>query len=424
MKNVIDALQERGFIEQTTSPDLRAAVQKPIRVYIGFDPTADSLHLGNLMGIMALSWFQKFGHTVYAVVGGATGRIGDPSGKSAERPLLSDEALASHVESLSKFLRRILDCSHASKPIVLNNNDWLGKFSLVDFLRDVGKHFRIGPMLAKDSVRSRVESEEGMSFTEFSYQILQGYDFYYLNQHNKVVLQMGGSDQWGNITAGIEFNRKLKGDPIYGLTFPLLTRSDGKKFGKTEEGAVWLSKEKLSPYQFYQYLIRVPDADVIRLLKMLTFLDISEIDGMEESMGSSAYVANSVQKKLAEEVTRFVHGEEGLQAALKVTAGMAPGASEAQLSAQMLQEIASEMPNVALPHSEVVGQKFIDLAVIAKLVPSKAEGRRLIENGGAYLNNERVSDVAFCIEAKDLIDGNYLLLSAGKKKRILVKVEN
>lgn len=417
MHNVIDALIERGFVDQMTHQELRDRVNKPIKVYVGFDPTAESLHLGNLVGIMGLAWFQKFGHTPFVILGGATGLIGDPSGKSAERNLLDADTLAHNVRCLESFFKKILHFPAGPRPVILNNNDWLGKFSLVDFLRDVGKHFRIGPMMAKEMVRARLQSEEGMSFTEFSYQILQGYDFYYLCREHGVTLQMGGSDQWGNITAGTEFNRKVGGETIYGLTFPLLTRSDGKKFGKTEEGAIWLSSEKLSPYQFYQYLFSIPDADVIRLLKMLTFLDLAEVRKIEAGM----HVPNSAQRRLAEEVTRFVHGEEGLQAALKVTEGIAPG-SEAKLSGAVLKQLADDMPNTELSLNEVVGQKYVDLAVRVGLVPSKSEGTRLIKNGGAYLNNERVADPAMAISSADLIDGSYLLFSAGKKKRMLISV--
>lgn len=423
MKNVIDALVARGFVDQMTSSDLREAVKKSIGVYHGIDPTADSLHLGNLVGIMALAWFQKFGHQVYALIGGATGRIGDPSGKSTERPLLTEQALEYNVEALTSFCRKILAFPNGPRPIVLNNFSWLGSFSLIDFLRDVGKHFRMGPMLAKESVRTRIQSDDGMSFTEFSYQLLQGYDFHYLAEKHGICLQLGGSDQWGNITAGIEFHRKLKGEPIYGLTYPLLTRSDGKKFGKSEEGAIWLSSEKLSAYQFYQHLVRMPDADIIRLLKMLTFLELEEIEHIELSMKSPAYEPNTAQKVFAEAVTLFVHGEEGLQAALRVTKGMAPGALSADLSAEGLREIASDMPKVRFHRKDVIGQKWIDLAVQATLVPSKAEGRRLVENGGAYLNNQRIEDAAQIVHAKDLIGDQYLLLSAGKKKRILIELE-
>jgi tyrosyl-tRNA synthetase len=409
MKNVIDILTERGLIDQMTSPELKEHARHPIKVYIGFDPTAESLHLGNLVAIVALSWFQKCGHTPYALIGGATGRVGDPSGKSIERPQLSEAELKHNVLKLTQFLEKVL-----TAPVVVNNEDWLSKFTLIDFLQDVGRFFRVGPMLAKESVRARLQSEEGLSFTEFSYQLLQGYDFHYLNQKFGVTLQMGGSDQWGNITAGTEFNRKLKGAPLFGLTFPLLTRSDGKKFGKSEEGAIWLSKEMLSPYKFYQHLYGIPDADVVRLLKMLTFLDLAEIDSIERGMANSP---NSAQKRLAEEVTRFIHGEEGLAAALNATAG-----SMGELSADTLREIQADMPHVSLALEDVLGKKFVDLALEVGLIPSKGEGVRLIKNGGAYLNNEKIEDPSFQIEKVHLIDGRYLLLGSGKKKKILIEI--
>lgn len=414
MKNVVTTLLERGFIDQMTSEDLVKHASKPLHVYIGFDPTADSLHLGNLVGIIALAWFQKYGHTPVAILGGATGLIGDPSGKSLERPLLDEKTLAFNVGRLESFFHKILPHSK-----ILNNQQWLGKMSLIEFLRDVGKHFRIGPMLAKESVRTRVQSEEGMSFTEFSYQTLQGYDFYYLNQHHGVSLQMGGSDQWGNITAGIELNRKFGGNPIYGLTFPLITRSDGKKFGKSEEGAIWLAEDRLSSYHLYQYLFRIPDADVIRLLKMLTFLDLAEIQKIEHQMQQSDYVPNTAQKRLAEEVVLFVHGKEGVDSALRATEGMSPG-SKAQLSGAVLKDLAQDMPNTTLSRSEVVGQKFSDLATRLEMTPSKSEASRLIKNGGAYLNNERITDVSFIIEDSHLIDETYIVLSTGKKNKMLV----
>jgi len=421
MKNVIEVLEERGFIDALTSGELKQKAQASLKVYVGFDPTADSLHLGNLVGIIGLAWFQKYGHTPYVILGGATGRIGDPSGKSVERNLLDDATLDHNVQSIGKFFNKILDFKQGPKPVILNNNDWFGKFSLVDFLRDVAKHFRVGQMVAKESVRARLQSEEGISFTEFSYQILQAYDFYHLNLHHGVTVQMGGSDQWGNITAGTELNRKLGGETLFGITFPLITRSDGKKFGKSEEGAIWLSPEKLSPFQFYQYLVRMPDADVIRLMKMLTFMPLDEIRAIEEGMSSSGYEANSAQKRLAEEVTRFVHGEEGLQTALRVTEGVAPG-SEAVLSGAVLEELSKDMPNATLSRSDVIGKKFSDVAVAIGLLPSKSEAARLIKNGGAYLNNERIEDPAFLLREENAIDNTFFLFSAGKKKRILLRI--
>lgn len=415
MNNVIACLQERGFIEALTSEELEQAADKPLKVYCGFDPTAESLHLGNLVGIMGLAWFHKFGHTPYVILGGATARIGDPSGKSIERPVLAEEELDRNVRSLRAFFEKLFP-----NAVILDNADWYKPFTLIQFLRDVGRHFRVGQMIAKESVKARLQSEEGISFTEFSYQILQGYDFHYLNREHGVSVEIGGSDQWGNITAGTELNRKLKGPQLFGLTFPLLTRSDGKKFGKSEEGAIWLSAEKLTPYQFFQYLFRIPDADVIRLLKMLTFLPLEEIAKIEKEMNEAFYVPNSAQLKLASEVTRFVHGEEGLQAALKVTQGMGPG-SDAVLNAEVLAELARDMPNAEMSKGEVIGQKYVDLMVKTGLLPSKGECIRLIKNGGAYLNNERISDPALILTETHLVEAKYLILSAGKKKRLLLK---
>ncbi|CCB88674.1 tyrosine--tRNA ligase [Simkania negevensis] len=422
METVIDALEKRGFIDAISSDELRERVKQPLKLYIGFDPTANSLHLGNLVGIIALAWFQKYGHTPVILLGGGTGKIGDPSGKDTERPLLDENVLKANVEGIRKQFERCLDFSHpTAPPMMVNNDDWLSSYSLIEFLRDVGKHFRLGPMLGKDSVRSRLNSEEGMSFTEFSYQVLQGYDFYHLYKENSICLQMGGSDQWGNITAGIELTRKLIGESVFGMTYPLLTRSDGKKFGKSEEGAIWLDPEKTSPYQFYQHLIRVADADVTKLMRMLTFIDVREIEAFEAEIASGEFIPFAAQKRLAEEVTRFVHGEEGVQIALRVTAAIAPG-SNASLDPEILEEIARDMPHVALDVSEVLDQKYTDVITKAGFVTSKSEAARLIQNGGAYLNNEKVEDPAFTITKKHLIGNKYVMLGSGKKKKMLIKI--
>ncbi len=423
MSNVIQCLQERGLIEAMTSEEIVKLTEKPIKVYVGFDPTADSLHIGNLVGIVVLRWFQKFGHTPVVVLGGATGRIGDPSGKSMERPLLDQSAISYNVTRIRTHFETVLDFFHASaKPIVFNNDRWFSQFNLIDFLRDIGKHFRVGTMLAKESVRSRLDSEEGISFTELSYQLLQAYDFYYLYKEMGVHMQMGGSDQWGNITAGTDLIRKLLGKTAYGLTFPLLTRSDGKKFGKTEEGAIWLAADRCSPYQFYQYFIRIPDADVIKMMRMLTFMSLHEIVTYEKMFDSKEYVPNQAQKKLAEEMTRLIHGEEGLATAIKVTQSAAPG-SKAALDGDAFAEIAKDMPSVALRKGEVIGLKFIDLLVKAGLATSKGEALRLIQNGGAYLNNERIEDSSLCIGDQALVGGEYLLVGSGKKKKVLIKID-
>lgn len=421
MDHVLDCLQARGLVDAVTAEGLYERLHKPIRLYLGFDPTADSLHLGHLTGMMVMAWFQKFGHTPVVILGGATGRIGDPSGKSIERPLLSEEEIASNVESLRLQFARVLDFHHASSPAkILDNYSWFGQYSLLHFLRDIGRHFRVGAMLGKESVRARIESEEGISFTEFSYQLLQAYDFYYLQTHENVELQLGGSDQWGNITAGLDLIRKLVGKQAYGFTFPLLTRSDGKKFGKTEGGAVWLDENKLSPYQFYQYLVRLPDADVIRLMKMLTFMELDEIASYEADMQKPEYIPNTAQKRLAEEVTRLVHGEENLLRAQKATEGAAPG-SDAVLDVKVLEAIAQDLPNLELPVTSVVGQKLLELVVLAGLLPSKSESQRMMQNGGIYLNNRKETDVQRRLSADDLIGQKYLLVAAGKKKKALIR---
>ena len=424
MANVIDVLQERGFIEAMTSEELREMANKPFRVYCGFDPTGDSLHIGHMVALMGLAWFQRFGHTPVAIIGGATGMIGDPSGKSTERQLLTEDIISSNMQGIRKNLETLLDFSkQTTTPMILNNLDWFKDFSFIGFLRDVGKYFRIGPMLAKDSVKQRMNSEEGMSFTEFSYQLLQGYDFLHLSDHYNVSVQIGGSDQWGNITAGTDLIRKVRGTPAFGITFPLLTRSDGQKFGKSEKGAVWLSPEKFSPYEFYQYFIRVPDADVLKLMRLLTFIDMAEIRGYEELMQRSDYVPNTVQKRLAEEITRMVHGEEGLKTALRVTEGAAPG-SDTMLDVETLESIAQDMPSQLLFQNDVIGQKVVDIMVKVGLQPSKGEARRLIRNGGVYLNNAKVGDENATILVNDLIGGRLLLLATGKKNKVLVRIEN
>lgn len=420
MDNVIDVLRERGFIDAETSPDLRQMTEKPIKVYCGFDPTADSLHLGNFVGIMGLAWFQRMGHTPVALVGGATGMIGDPSGKSAERQFLTAENIATNLQGIRKDLEKILH-QGPTPPVFVNNLDWYKNFSIIDFLRDVGKFFRVGPMLAKDSVKKRLESEEGMSFTEFSYQVLQGYDFLHLYQDHQVVLQIGGSDQWGNITAGVEVVRKVLAKSVFGLTFPLLLKSDGQKFGKSEKGAVWLSPDKLSPYEFYQFLFRTADSDVIRCLKVLTFLPMDEIRALEAQMKNADYVPNTLQKRLAEEVTRIVHGEEALQTALKVTKSAAPGLNTV-LNADELEIISKDMPSSELARSEVEGLSLVDLLVKTELLKSKSEARRMLENGGIYLNNEKIIDNARVISPNDLLGGRLLLLAVGKKNKKIIRI--
>lgn len=420
MRNVVDVLKERGFIDAMTSEDIRSMAEKPLKVYCGFDPTADSLHVGNMVAIMGLAWFQRCGHTPVVIVGGATGMIGDPSGRSSERQLLDSQAIEKNLSGIKKNLEKILDYSE-NKPIFLNNYDWFEKFSFIEFLRDVGKNFRIGPMLAKDSVRSRFNTEEGMSFTEFSYQVLQGYDFLHLFREYGVTIQLGGSDQWGNITAGSDLIKKVLGKSAYGITFPLLTRSDGQKFGKSEKGAIWLSPERLSPYEFYQYIFRTADADVITLMRLLTFMDMSEVRKYEQMMKDPKYAPNTAQKRLAEEVTSIVHGEEGLKTALRVTEGAAPG-STTTLDAQTLETLSGDMPSHTLSKNEILNEKLIDLMVKVGLQSSKGEARKLIRNGGVYVNNLQVQDENYALSQDQLIDGRLILLAVGKKNKLLIRV--
>ncbi|MEC7839311.1 MAG: tyrosine--tRNA ligase [Chlamydiota bacterium] len=422
MANVIDVLRERGFIDSVTNEEIRNLSDAPLSVYCGFDPTSDSLHLGNLVSIMGLAWFQRCGHTPVAIVGGATGMIGDPSGKSHERNLLDEDALKVNLAGITENLKTILDFDAENKPVILNNYDWYKNFPMIDFLRSVGKHFRIGTMLAKDSVKGRFESEEGMSFTEFSYQLLQGYDFLHLYREHGVTVQLGGSDQWGNITAGTDLVRKVTGDSVSGVTFPLLTRSDGKKFGKSEKGAIWLSSDKLSPYEFYQYLIRITDEDVIKLMRMLTFMEMDEIRHYEKLMQEASYIPNTAQKRLAEEVTRLVHGEEGLSRAVKATKGAAPG-SDTKLDAETLEMIASDMPSKNLQKDDVIGSTVVEVIVKAEIQPSKGAAKRMVEGGGVYLNNKKVADVRTSIEEADLIEGRLLLLAVGKKNKVLIRLQ-
>jgi len=416
MRDVIDFLDKRGCISNVTDKGLRRHATSPLKAYVGFDPTADSLHLGNLFGIVILDWLQRFGHTPVLMLGGATGRIGDPSGKDAERPLLSRESIEKNMEGLREQFRAYL-----GEPIILNNDEWLGRCQLIDFLRDVGKYFRVGTMLGKESVRSRMQSEGGVSYTEFSYQLLQGYDFYYLYTRKGVTLQIGGHDQWGNIVSGIELTRKCCGKTLYGLTHPMMLRHDGTKFGKSEGGAIWLDPKKTSPYQFYQYLMCVVDAGVIPLLRMLTFIDQEEIEAFTRGFRSGSFTPHAAQRRLAEEVTEYVHGREGLRLALKVTEVIAPG-SKAVLDLPVLEEVAKDMPNVSLPLRRVLNQKYVDLGVISGLFTSKGEGVRMVKNGGAYLNNIRVEDPLLQIDSGRVIGGKYLLLGVGKKKKLLVKI--
>ena len=435
-KNVVETLRERGLIQDVTSPELETlSSTQSLKVYCGFDPTAESLHLGNLLGIIVLAWFQRHGHTPVALLGGATGRVGDPSGKSAERPVMSEETIEKNTRGIEATLRGLLAADKADvtgrgelkMPEIVNNLDWFGGMGLLTFLRDVGKYARVGTMISKESVKKRMESESGISYTEFTYQLLQGYDFVHLSKEMGIQVQVGGSDQWGNILAGTELARKMSGvedddeakPSTFGLTFPLLLKADGTKFGKSESGALWLTASMLSPYKFYQHLLQTADSDVVKFIKMLTFLPIEEVERIEREMGETGYVPNTAQKVLAAEVTRFVHGEDGLRQALSATEALAPG-SQTKLSGEALEAAAGDCPTASV--GDIVGMQLPDVMVQVGMQPTKAAVRRMIKGGGVRINNEKVEDELYEIKAEDVIDGKFVLLAAGKKNKMLIEV--
>jgi len=421
MTNVIDILRARGLLDDLTSPEAHRAVESPVTVYAGFDPSSDSLQAGNVVTIMALAHFQRCGHRVVALVGGATGMIGDPSGKSSERSLLSAEQVERNVPGIRENLSRFLDFDDPAAPAtIVNNHDWLGRFTFIEFLRAVGKHFRMGAMLGKESVRARLNSEAGMSFTEFSYQLLQAYDFLHLYDERGCTVQIGGSDQWGNITAGIDLIRKLRNAEAYGVTMPLVCDSAGQKFGKSEGNAVYLDRRKTSCYSFYQFFVRTADADAVRFLKIFTFLPLEEIAELEK-LTLAAPEKRAAQKKLAEEVTRAVHGAAGLQEAQRASAALF-GESMEGLQAGELLEVFADVASTELPRDQVERASVVDLAAACGLCKSKSDARRLVEKGGLYLNNRRVAGLDTAVTAPDLIDGRLLVLRSGKKTFHLVKV--
>jgi len=421
VNNVVEILKARGLFEDASAPDVEKKVATPVTVYAGFDPTSSSLQVGNFVTIMVLAHFQRCGHKVIGLVGGATGMIGDPSGKSEERNLLTREQVEANLEGIRENLSRFLDFKHPTAPArLVNNMDWIGKFSYVDFLRDVGKHFRMGIMLSKESVKKRLEGDAGMSYTEFSYQLLQAYDFLHLYDTAGCTVQVGGSDQWGNITAGTDLVRKLRGAEAYGITFPLVCDSTGAKFGKSAGNAIYLDHRMTSYYDFYQFFFRVADADVIRFLKIFTFLPLEDIAGLAEQVKKEPE-KRAAQTRLAEELTRVVHGEHGLQVARKASSVLF-GESMDGMNAEDLLGVFANVPSIDLPQAKVVGQSFVELAASAGLCKSKSEARRLAEKGGLYVNNRRVEGIDIKVGPSDIVDGRVLVLRSGKKTFHLVKV--
>ncbi|MGV8119430.1 MAG: tyrosine--tRNA ligase [Candidatus Xenobiia bacterium LiM19] len=423
MTPLMDELTWRGFIEQISSPEVDTLFQRGgVTCYAGFDPSSSSLHVGNLLVIMALSHLQRHGHRPIALIGGATGLIGDPSGKSKERNLLTDDEVAFNIEMIKKQLMRFLDFEGlaSQRAALFNNADWLVPYRFVYFLRDVGKHFRIGDMLAKESVRNRMDREEGISFTEFSYMLLQAYDFYHLFDSEKCLVQLGGNDQWGNITAGIELIRRLKGEQAFGLTIPLLVSSTGQKLGKTEEGTVYLDSERTSPYQFYQYWIRSDDRDIIKYLKLFTYLPQEEIQALEESLKARPE-ERAAQKKLAFSLTSLVHGMEAAQSAEKA-ALVLYGEEIKGLSDRDLEAIFADVPSTEKSFSALdEGIKFVELLVETGLTPSKGAARKLITQGGVYVNNRREISPEKVIRREDCASERIAVLRTGKKNYHLVR---
>jgi tyrosyl-tRNA synthetase len=425
MKDIVAELNWRGLLNQTTGEPQLAAylMEEPRSIYIGFDPTADSLHVGHLLQVMMLRRFQRAGHRPIALVGGATGMIGDPSGKSDERNLLSMEVLQSNVAAVQKQLGRFLDFdSGPASALLVNNFEWMGPFGFLEFLRDVGKHASVNTMLGKDSVKSRLErADGGLSYTEFSYMLLQAYDFVHLFDAHGCGVQAGGSDQWGNITAGIDLARRMRSVQLHGLTCPLLVKSDGTKMGKTEGGALWLDPHKTSPYKFYQYWINLADADVGRCLRYLTDLEREAIEEIE-ARHAQAPEKREAQKCLASEVTRLVHGEEGLDSALRAT-GVLFGAEIKSLMDAELAEIFADVPSRELSRDRLRGGGLpvADALLEAGLAKSKAEARRSLAQGGVYLNNRRVEDPETILDLTALASETVMVLRVGKKNYALLR---
>jgi len=416
--NLLEDLQWRGIIyQQTDEEGLKEQLAKGLTsLYCGVDPTADSMHIGHLLPFLTLRRFQNAGHRPIVLVGGATGLIGDPSGKSEERKLQTLDIIGHNVKCLQAQLERIFDFDGTNGAVMVNNYDWAGKMDIVTFLRDYGKHIGVNYMLAKDTIANRLET--GISFTEFTYTILQALDFLHLYEHHDCKLQIGGSDQWGNITTGLELIRKnmQEGAKAYGLTIPLVTKADGTKFGKTESGAVWLDPEKTTPYEFYQFWINTADADVIKYLKFFTFLSKEEIEGLEKSVQEEAHLRNA-QKTLAEEMTKLIHGEAALEQAQKITAALFSGDIK-NLTAGEIKQGFKDVPTYEHTEGEAL---LVDLLVAAGIVSSKRQAREDITNGAVYINGERKQELDYVLAAEDRIEEQFTVIRRGKKKYYLIK---
>ncbi|MFD2869124.1 tyrosine--tRNA ligase [Kurthia populi] len=416
---LIEDLKWRGLLYQQTDEEGMAKLldDEKVALYVGVDPTADSMHIGHIVPILTLRRFQQAGHQPILLVGGATGMIGDPSGRSTERNLLTGEQIEHNVNCIKGQLGRIFDFNNeANGAQLVNNYDWFGNMTTIEFLRDFGKLININYMLGKDTISSRLES--GLSFTEFTYTLIQGMDFNHLYNHHNVRIQVGGSDQWGNITTGLEVIRKTHDEEAkaYGFTIPLVTKADGTKFGKTAGGAVWLDAEKTSPYEFYQFWLNTGDADVVKYLKIFTFLSRETIEALEEKVATEAHLREA-QKTLASEMTKLIHGEEGLEQALKITAALFSGDLKA-LSVEEMKVAFSGVPSVEVAKEDA---NIVDLLVEAKISSSKRQAREDVTNGAISVNGEKVKELDYTVDTKDRLEDAFTIIRRGKKKYFMVK---
>ena len=428
MKNFGEELKWRGMIHDITPGAEEELMKGPAAAYVGIDPTGDSLHIGHLVSVMILKHFQNCGHKPYALVGGATGMIGDPSMKSAERNLLDEETLGHNVECIKAQLGRFLDFDSDSPNAakLVNNYDWMKDYTFINFARDIGKLITVNYMMSKDSVKKRLsrDSSEGMSFTEFSYQLLQGYDFLYLYEHEGVRLQLGGADQWGNITTGTELIRRTLGEQAFALTCPLITKSDGTKFGKTEKGNIWLDPKKTSPYEFYQFWLNVADDDAEKYIKIFTMLDRETIESAIEEHRQDPG-RRSLQQLLAKEVTIMIHGETeyaNALAASKMLFGNSTSEELRKLDEKTFLAVFNGVPTFDVPKSELPCNILDFLAVKTGVFPSKGEARKMTAGGGVSINKDKVTDINYEVSEKDIMDGKYILAQKGKKNYFIINV--
>ena len=422
---LVQELRWRGMIQDIMPGTEELFEKEMVSGYIGFDPTSDSLHIGSLVPILLLVHLQKAGHKPFALLGGATGMVGDPSGKSEERNLLSEETLAFNIAGVKKQLSHFLDFNSGAKNAaeLVNNYDWFKNFNFLDFIRDVGKHITVNYMMAKDSVKKRIEGDTGMSFTEFTYQLVQGYDFYWLFQNKNCKLQMGGSDQWGNITTGTELIRRKTGGEAFAFTCPLITKADGGKFGKTEKGNVWLDAKKTSPYQFYQFWLNASDEDAIKWIKIFTLLDPATIDDLIAEHANAPQL-RTLQKALASELTKLVHSEADLNFAISATEilfGNATTEVLQSLNEEQLLQVMEGVPTVNITLAQLnEGYDLVSLLADTQIFPSKGEARKMWQAGGLSINKEKISTEFTTVTTTQLLQGKYLLLQKGKKNYYLV----